>query len=58
MKKFFSKVKDWFIAHKPSKRRIIQLYAALITNANLKGFSSGKIYTGDTKKVCAPGLNC
>ena len=58
MKKFFSKVKDWFIAHKPSKRRLIQLYAALLTNANLKGFFTGKIYTGDTKKVCAPGLNC
>ena len=58
MKKFFGKVKDWFIAHKPTKRRIIQLYAALLTNANLKGFFTGKIYTGDTKKVCAPGLNC
>lgn len=58
MKKFFTNVKNWFIAHKPTKRRIIQLYAALLTNANLKGFSSGKIYTGDTKKVCVPGLNC
>ncbi|MDE7256442.1 MAG: 4Fe-4S binding protein [Clostridia bacterium] len=58
MKKFFVKVKDWFVAHKPTKRRIIQLYAALLTNANLKGFVSGKIYTGDTKKMCVPGLNC
>lgn len=58
MKKFFVKVKDWFVAHKPTKRRIIQLYAALLTNANLKGFTSGKIYTGDTKKMCVPGLNC
>lgn len=58
MKKFFGKVKDWFIAHKPTKRRIIQLYAALLTNANLKGFTTGKIYTGDTKKMCVPGLNC
>ena len=58
MKKFFVKVKDWFIAHKPSKRRLIQLYAALLINANLKGFASGKIYTGNTKKICAPGLNC
>lgn len=58
MKKFFGKVKNWFIAHKPTKRRLIQLYAALLTNANVKGFFTGKIYTGDTKKVCAPGLNC
>lgn len=58
MKKFFTNVKNWFIAHKPTKRRIIQLYAALLTNANLKGFATGKIYTGDTKKMCVPGLNC
>lgn len=58
MKKFFAKVKNWFVAHKPTKRRIIQLYAALLTNANIKGFATGKIYTGDTKKMCVPGLNC
>ena len=58
MKKFFTNVKDWFIAHKPTKRRLIQLYAALLTNANLTGFATGKIYTGDTKKMCVPGLNC
>lgn len=58
MKKFFAKVKDWFIAHKPTKRRLIQVYAALLTNANLTGFATGKIYTGNTKKVCVPGLNC
>ena len=58
MKKFFVKVKDWFIAHKPTKRRLIQVYAALLYNAQLKGFFTGKIYTGDTKKMCLPGLNC
>lgn len=58
MKGFFTKVKNWFIAHKPTKRRLIQLYAALLTNANVKGFFTGKIYTGSTKKVCTPGLNC
>ena len=42
----------------PTKRRLIQLYAALLTNANLKGFGSGKIYQGNVKAVCAPGLNC
>ncbi len=58
MKKFFTNVKNWFVAHKPTKRRIIQLYAALLTNANLKGFATGKIYTGNTKKASVPGLNC
>ena len=42
----------------PSKRRIIQLYAALLHNANLKGYATGQIYTGPSKVVCAPGLNC
>ncbi|MGN0823631.1 MAG: 4Fe-4S binding protein, partial [Candidatus Coproplasma sp.] len=58
MSKFLTKVKSWFISHKPTKRRLIQLYSALLHNANIKGFVSGEIYTGDTKKVCAPGLNC
>lgn len=56
--KFFTKVKDWFIRHKPSKRRLIQVYSALLYNANIKGFVTGRIYTGDTKKMCVPGLNC
>lgn len=58
MKKFFKKIKEWFIRHKPSKRRIVQLYAALLYNANIKGFAEGKIYQGATKNVCVPGLNC
>ena len=58
MKKFFVKVKDWFVAHKPTKRKLIQVYAALLFNAHLKGFATGKIYTGITKKMCLPGLNC
>ena len=53
-----SKIKSWFISHKPSKRRIIQLYAALLFNANIKGFVKGTIYTGPLKNVCTPGLNC
>ena len=32
--------------------------AALLQNANLKGFLTGKIYKGPTKRVCVPGLNC
>ena len=51
-------IKQWFADHKPTKRRIIQLYAALLTNANLKGYGNGKIYQGAVKNICAPGLNC
>ena len=58
MKKEKRTFKQWLSDHKPTKRRIIQLYAALLTNANLKGFGSGQIYQGDVKSVCAPGLNC
>lgn len=43
---------------KPTKRRLIQLYSALLYNANLKGFVNGTIYTGKSKALCVPGLNC
>lgn len=51
-------LRGWFRRHKPTKRRLIQVYAALLYNANLKGFATGKIYTGNTKNLCVPGLNC
>ncbi len=51
--------KEWWAIHKPSKRRLIQIYAALLYNANIKGFISGSIYTSSTTKyTCVPGLNC
>ncbi len=58
MKKFFGKIKNWFKNHIPTKRRIIQLYTALLFNANIKGFVNGEIYKGGTKNLCIPGLNC
>lgn len=42
-------IKEWFSNHRPTKRRIIQLYAALLTNANLKDFKTGNIYQGNAK---------
>ena len=54
MKKFSKKIKTLI----PSKRKIIQLYAAVLFNANLKGFTSGNIFKGNTKQLCVPGLNC
>lgn len=48
------KLKKWL----PSKRKIMQLYFAVLFNANVKGFVTGNIYQGSTKKICAPGINC
>ena len=42
----------------PTRRRLIQLYAALLYNAHLKGFIQGDIYTGPLKALCVPGFNC
>ncbi len=42
----------------PSKRKLMQLYFALLFNANLKGFVTGNIYQGASKNFCAPGINC
>ena len=36
----------------------IQAAAALLTNANLRGFVQGRIYSGPGKAICVPGLNC
>ncbi|MBO5657117.1 MAG: 4Fe-4S binding protein, partial [Agathobacter sp.] len=54
MKKLFVKVKNFL----PTRRKIIQLYCAVLFNANLKGFVSGSIYKGNSKILCAPGINC
>ena len=52
------KILNWFKAHMPTKRKLIQLYAALLFNANLKGFITGDIYKGPLKNTCSPGLGC
>lgn len=46
---------------KPKSRRIrryTQLMAAVLYNCHIRGFADGKIYKGDVKSVCVPGLNC
>ena len=58
MKKVFMSIINWFKNHLPSERRLIQLYAALLYNANIKGFITGSIFKGNTKIACVPGLNC
>lgn len=49
------RLKRWAGSH---RRRLVQLYAALLYNAHLRGFATGRIFTGASKVLCAPGLNC
>ena len=51
-------MKNWIKSHIPTQRRLIQLYAALLYNAHLKGYITGNIYTGAMKNLCVPGFNC
>lgn len=39
-------------------RLIVQLLFTIITNGYLYGFLNGKIYQGNLKFACVPGLNC
>lgn len=39
-------------------RRIIQTLSAFIMNPWLSGFANGRIYTGNSKQFCVPGMNC
>lgn len=41
-----------------ARRNIIQLAASVLMNGYLVGFARGKIFTGSTKIVCVPVLNC
>ncbi|KAI3349635.1 4Fe-4S binding protein [Clostridium botulinum] len=36
----------------------IQALATLLSNSNVTGFFTGKIYKGNIKGICVPGLNC
>lgn len=61
VKNFFIRIGRWFKNHAPTKRRLIQIYSALLFNANIKGFfgkGDNIIYRGNTKVLCSPGLNC
>lgn len=51
MAKTKKKTGDW-------PRHRIQALWALLTNSYLIGFVQGKIYKGNLKKLCVPGMNC
>lgn len=50
--------KSWLCSIIPTKRRIAQLYFALLFNANLKGYVQGNMFVGKSKFICSPGINC
>ncbi|MFQ9333324.1 MAG: 4Fe-4S binding protein, partial [Finegoldia magna] len=39
-------------------RHAFQSLWFLITNSYVEGFKTGKIYGGNLKKICVPGMNC
>ncbi len=41
-----------------STQRTVQLIAAVLMNGYLVGFGKGKIFTGSSKALCVPVLNC
>ncbi len=40
------------------RRVIVQALFAALSNGYLKGFARGKIFTGESKFLCSPGMNC
>lgn len=46
------------MANNNKKRHFVQLLSSIAVNGNFKGFLNGQIYTGKTKKICVPILNC
>lgn len=49
---------DFLKKIKTKLRLITQLSFTALTNGYVQGFVEGKIFTGKTKAVCVPGLNC
>lgn len=43
---------------KSKSRLIVQIVFTALSNGYVRGFAEGKIFTGKTKSVCVPGLNC
>ena len=41
-----------------AKRLFVQAISAALSNGNLPGWLTGRLYQGSTKSVCVPGLNC
>lgn len=46
------------VRHHGKIRLIVQACFAAVSNGYIKGFARGQIFTGKTKSLCVPGLNC
>ena len=51
MAEFFKKIKT-------KSRLAVQIIFTALSNGYVQGFVDGKIFTGKSKAVCVPGLNC
>ncbi|MDU2201991.1 MAG: 4Fe-4S binding protein, partial [Anaerococcus hydrogenalis] len=50
-----AKIKSIIIA---KYRFLIQIIATFLTNIHIPNFFKGRIYRGEFKRICVPGLNC
>ncbi len=41
-----------------TKRRVVQVLSAVFQNGYFQGFFNATVFSGPTKAVCVPGLNC
>lgn len=52
------KAKKNKVESQEGRRHLFQGAWFLFTNSYFQGFKTGKIYSGDLKKFCLPGMNC
>ena len=52
------KIKEDNLFRKNIRRKIIQLAAFGFTNSHVGNIATGRIYKGDWKNFCSPGINC
>jgi len=48
----------WGASALSRRRTVVQVAFAALSNGYYAGFVSGKIYQGESKQLCLPGLNC
>lgn len=52
------KTKKNKVKNQEGRRHLFQGAWFLFTNSYFQGFKTGKVYSGDLKKFCLPGMNC
>ena len=54
----FSRIAEYFKKDRQRLRLLFQAAFFALTNGYAIGFAKGKIFTGNNKALCVPGLNC